>query len=162
MTHPPGSVPRPRKPAVVKWAAGVMFAGAAITASWGFIVARLDPPSPPSGYAGLGVIFGEFLGVAGSVPWLLMACLALAGYGWARIASAILFGAYLVALVPDVIVSFIPAASRQSAGFSVVAGVGVELLAGLAAVVLLFLPASGWFFSASRQARAASAERWPG
>jgi hypothetical protein len=137
-----------------------MFAGAAITASWGFVFARVDPPQP-SGYAAIGVIFGEFLGVAGSVPWLLMACLALAGYGWARIASAIFFGAYLVALVPDVIISFIPAASRQSAGFGIVAGVGLELLAGLAAIVLLFRPASGRFFSACRQARAARTERWP-
>ena len=43
--YAPWPVARPRVPAVVKWAAGVMHAGAMLTATWGgLLAARNDHP----------------------------------------------------------------------------------------------------------------------
>jgi hypothetical protein len=84
-----------------------------------------------------------------------MAWMALAGRGWARVLSAVFFGTYFVSFVPALIISFIPARFSQPPGPGVVAEVGLELLAGVAAVILLWQPASSRFFSTSGQARAA-------
>lgn len=154
----PGPVARPRLPPVVKWAAGVMFAGAALTLALGIRTGmRWDHPSgdmgPGSGWYGL--VLGILLAAAGSVPWLWMACAVLAGRGWARVMSAVFFGLYVLSFVPDLIISFIPARSRTPASAGIVAGVGLELLAGIAAVILLWRPGSSRFFSAAKQARTA-------
>jgi hypothetical protein len=55
----------------------------------------------------------------------------------------------------DLIISFIPARFRTPASAGIVAGVGLELLVGLAAVILLWRPGSSRFFIAAKQARAA-------
>ena len=151
-----GPVAGPRAPAAVKWAAEAMLVGAALTAVLGgLLTARWDHPSGDIRSGVPGLVLGIVVTTAGCIPWLWMAWMALAGRGWARVLSAVFFGIYFVSFVPSLIISFIPARFSQPPGPRVVAEVGLELLAGLAAIILLWQPASSRFFSASRQARTA-------
>ena len=148
------------RPAVVKWAAGAMHAGAAITAAWGGLVAaRMDHPGVGGGMISVpawwGLVYGFFLGVAGAIPWLWMAWMVLAGRGWARILSTVFFGIYFVAFVPEIISSYTRNRYAQPKSPFGTVGVGLELLAGLVAIILLWQPASSWFFRAAKRARAA-------
>jgi hypothetical protein len=133
-----------------------MHAGAMFTAAWGGLTAaRMDHPAPGGdipipGWVGLG--YGFFLGVVGSIPWLWMAWMVLAGRGWARILSTVFFGIYFVAFVPVFINSYIPARFRHPPPLSGFTGVGLELLAGLVAIILLWQPASTWYFRAAKRA----------
>jgi hypothetical protein len=147
---------RLRPPAVVKWAAGAMLAGAALTAGWGALrAASMDHstggmiPAP----AWFGLAYGSFLAVAGSAPWVWMAWMALAGRGWARVWSVVFFDIYFVSVFSYVIKSRF--SFQQSVGPGVAVGVGLELLVGFVALVLLWRPASSQFFSAAKQARTA-------
>lgn len=158
--YAPWPVARPRVPAVVKWAAGAMHAGAVVTAAWGgLLAAASDHPGPGSGWisppAWWGLVAGFLLGVVGAIPWLWMAWMALAGRGWARILSTVFFSVYFVAFVPGGIISYFRNRSRYPPFPGIVYGVGLELLAGLVAIILLWQPASTWFFRAAKRARAA-------
>jgi hypothetical protein len=83
-----------------------------------------------------------------------MAWMVLAGRGWARILSTVFFGIYFVAFVPEIISSYTRNRfARPTSPFSFV-GVGLELLVGLVAIILLWQPASSWFFRAAKRARA--------
>src|SRR5215469_10129826 len=89
----------PRAPAVVKWAARAMLAGAVLSAVLGaFQAMRWANPSgdirsiPPV----LSLVIWILLVVPGAVPWLWMARMVLAGRGWARICSTVFFGLYFL------------------------------------------------------------------
>jgi hypothetical protein len=144
-------------PAVVKWAAGAMHGGAALTGVWGGILAARSA-HPANGVIALstwwGLAIGFFLGVAGAVPWLWMAWMVLAGRGWARILSTVFFGIYFVSFVPEVVISFLPGHFKTPANSFVVVFVGLEVLFGLAAIILLWQRESSWFFLACKRARA--------
>src|SRR5215469_15834707 len=90
-SHPPGAVVRQWPPVAVRWAAGLMFAGAALSA--GEIAAQIALMNTVS-YSGNG---GNFFASAGlvfvGIPvtavecalWVWMGSTTLAGRGWARI-----------------------------------------------------------------------------
>src|SRR5215469_2765926 len=159
----PGLAAKPRMPAVVKWAGGVMIAGAAFTAALGgFVTTQWDRPSGDIRSGVPGLVLGICVTAAGCVPWLWTASMALAGRGWSRGLSVAFFVGYLMLFVPSLVLSFTARfGSHPSPAF--VAEVGLELLVGLAAIILLWQPASGPYFSASKLARNGSAEaRSPG
>ena len=167
--RPPGTVVRHRPPAAVRWAAGLMFAGAALLA--GEIAAQIALADTVS-YSGNG---GNFAAAAGlyfvGIPvtavacalWVWMGFMALAGRGWARIVSSVLFGVMCLLLI-DYIHGFPSPAGVTSTGpfigtvplvsaLPLISG-ALEWLAGLAAIILVWQSASSRFYAASGQARA--------
>jgi hypothetical protein len=145
-------------PAVVKWAGAVMIAGAVLTATLGgFVTASWDHPSGDIRSGVPGLVFGIFWTAAGCVPWLWTTSIALAGRGSSRVLSWVFFVGYLVSFVPSLVVSS-NARFGSHPSPALVAEVGLELLVGLAAIVLLWQPASGRYFSASKEARHRRAE----
>lgn len=76
--------------------------------------------------------------------------------------SAVFFGIYFASFVPSLIIAFIPRRFGQPPDPGIVAAeVGLEVLAGLAAIILLWRPASSRFFSAAKEARAARMQATP-
>jgi hypothetical protein len=165
-----GPVARPGVPAVVNRAAGAMFAGAAVTATWAAVVdaqmlgliggqpAGVGDPQLAAYVGGFEFLQWIFVGLAGSAAWLWMARMAMTGRGWARVVSSAFFGVYFLAFVPAIIrEAAIPRVTILSVSLDMaIVGVSLELLAGCAAIALLWQPASSQFFRASRQARATS------
>jgi hypothetical protein len=87
--------------------------------------------------------------------------MALTGDGSARNWCVTFFGVSLGLSVPGLIALYNPAGSHRPASPNGAIFVGLELLFGLVALVLLWLPESGWFFTAARQARDADwYQRW--
>jgi len=135
-----------------------MIAGAALTAALGgFVTARWDHPSGDIRSGVPGLVMGIFVTVAGCVPWLWTASIALAGRAWSRVLSAALFVGYLAWFTPSLVLSF-SARFGSHPGPGLIAVLGLEPLVGIAAIILLWRPASGQYFSASKQALNGSAE----
>lgn len=149
---------KPTTPAVVKWAAAVMIAGTALTAALGgFVTAHWDHPSGDIRSGVPGLVMGIFLTAASCVPWLWAASMALAGRTSSRVLSVAFFVSYLVLFVPALVLSF-TARFGSHPGPALIAALGLEPLVGLAGIILLWQPASGQYFSASKHARNGSAE----
>lgn len=166
--HPPGTMVRQRPPVAIRWAAGLMFAGAALFV--GEITAQIALVNTVR-YSGNG---GNFFAEAGlyfaGIPvtavecalWVWMGSMALAGRGWARIVSSVFFG--VMCLLIDYIHGFPSPAGVTSTGpfmgtvplFSALPLISgaLEWLVGLAAIILVWQRASGQFYAASGQARA--------
>lgn len=167
--HPPGTVVRQRPPVAIRWAAGLMFAGAALFV--GEITAQIALVNTVR-YSGNG---GNFFAEAGlyfaGIPvtavecalWVWMGSMALAGRGWARIVSSVFFGVMCLLLI-DYIHGFPSPGGVTSTGpfigtvplFSALPLISgaLEWLVGLAAIILVWQRASGQFYAASGQARA--------
>jgi len=145
-------------PTVVKWAADAIIAGTALPAALGgFATAHWGHHSRDIGSGVPGLILGIFLTAAGCAPWLATASMVLAGRAWSRVLSAVFFVGYVAWFVPSLVLSLAdPPGGQPSA--ALVAALGLELLVGLAANVLLWQHASGQYFSACKQARSGSAE----
>jgi hypothetical protein len=123
-----------------------MLAGAALNVAWVVSISMHHESAGLYSVSGwLGEAYWTFLGVMGCAPWLWMAWMTLSGQGWARVVSVLLFDIFFVA--------FVPALVRDSASSATTAGVAVELLVGIAAIILQWRPAASWFFEAARQAR---------
>jgi hypothetical protein len=171
--YPPGTMVRQRPPKVIKWAAGLMFAGAALVA--GEMAAQIALMNTVR-YSGDG---GNFFPDAGlvfvGIPmtavecalWVWMGSMALAGRGWARIVSSVFFGLMCLLLI-DYIHGFPSPADVASTGpfigtvplvsaLPLISG-AVEWLVGLAAIILVWQRAAGRFYAASGQVRAAFRE----
>jgi hypothetical protein len=134
---------QPRVPAEVTWAAALMLAGAVLSAAWGVLNGvRMGHPSGDLLSGGPGLVLGLLEGAVGCIPWLWTAGKALAGRGWPRVVAVVFFCSYFIAVVPGLVVN--------SVSSGVVAGVAGELLAGYAAIILLWRPASSDFFLAGR------------
>jgi len=143
---------------VVKWAAGAIIAGTALTAALGgFATAHWGHRSGDIGSGSPGLILGIVVTAAGCAPWLSTASMVLAGRAWSRVLSAAFFAGYVVWFVPSLVLSLTDRSGSQPSA-ALVAVLGLELLVGLAANVLLWRPASGQYFSACKQARSGSAE----
>lgn len=165
--RPPGTAVRQRPPVTIKWAAGLMFAGAALFA--GEMVAQIALANTVT-YSGDGGGFFPMMGlyfvgipatVVACALWVWMGSMALAGRGWARIVSSVFFGVMWLLLIdyihgfpsPGGVTStgpFIGAVPLVSA-LPLISG-GLEWLVGLAAIILLWQPASGQFYAASGRA----------
>ena len=165
--HPPGTVVRQRPPVAIRWAAGLMFAGAALFA--GGLAAQFALVDTVS-FSGNGGGFFEMAGLTFvGIPmtavecalWVWMGFMALAGRGWARIASSVFF-AFMCLLLIEEIRGF-----PSSGGFSrtgpfigtvplydamPLISASLEWLVGLAAIILLWQRAAGQFYAASGRA----------
>jgi hypothetical protein len=165
----PGTVLRQRPPTAIRWAAGLMFAGAALFA--GELAAQLALMNTVR-YSGNG---GNFFTDAGlvfvGIPmtavecalWVWMGSMALAGRGWARIVSSVFFGVMCLLLI-DYIHGFPSPGGVTSTGpfigtvplvsaLPLISG-SLEWLVGLAAIILVWQGAAGRFYAASGQAQA--------
>jgi hypothetical protein len=85
--------------------------------------------------------------------WLWMGWMALAGRGWARIMSTLLFGVQCWILSESVreFLSHLTDPNYRFFDSSILIGAVLGSLAGLAALILLWQPASSRFYAASRQ-----------
>lgn len=156
----------------VRWAAGLMFAGAALVA--GEIAAQIALMNTVS-YSGNG---GNFFPEAGlifvGIPvtavecalWVWTGSMALVGRGWARIVSSVFFGGMCLLLI-DYIHGFPSPAGVTSTGpfigtvplvsaLPLISG-ALEWLVALAAIILIWQRAPSQFYAASG-ARAALRE----
>ena len=143
----------------IRWAAGLMFAGAAFAVAEEAAQIALLNTVTYSGnggnfFAALGVIY---VGIPATVLecglWLWMGWMALTGQGWARIMSSVLFGILSLVFI-DYLRAFPSSLTFTSAGPFVI--MALEWLAGLAALILLWRRAASQFYAASRRARALS------
>ena len=162
--HPSGPAVRQRSPMAIRWAAGLMFAGAAFTAAGEAAQIALVNTVTWTGngggfFAETGVIF---IGIPATALecglWLWMGWMALAGRGWARIMSSVLFGVQCWLFI-DSFRQFSSNFGVPNAGpfyGSILISAALGWLAGLAALILLWQRASSQFYAASRQARALS------
>jgi hypothetical protein len=153
----------------IRWAAGLMFAGAALFA--GEIAAQVALMNTVR-YSGNGGNFFPDMGLvfvgipataAACALWVWMGSMALAGRGWARIVSSVLFGVMCLLLI-DYIHGFPSPGNVTSTGpfigtvplvsaLPLISGV-LEWLVGLAAIILVWQRASGQFYAASGRPRA--------
>ena len=152
----------------VRWAAGLMFAGAALAA--GEIAAQIALANTVT-YGGNGGGFFPMMGLYFvGIPvtavecalWVWMGSMALVGHGWARIMSSVFFGVMCLLLV-DFIRGFPSPSGVTSTGpflgtvplvsaLPLISG-ALEWLAGLAAITLLWQRASSQFYAASSHER---------
>jgi len=171
--HPPGTLVRQRPPVAVRWAAGLMFAGAALFA--GETAAQIALADTVSYSGNGGNFFPEAALIFVGIPvtavecalWVWTGSMALAGRGWARIVSTVFFGGMCLLLI-DYIHGFPSPAGVTSTGpfigtvplvsaLPLISG-ALEWLVGLAAIILIWQRAPSQFYAASRQARAALRE----
>ena len=167
--RPLGTAGRQRPPVAVRWAAGLMFAGAALVA--GEMAAQIVLMNTVSYSGDGGNFFPEAALIFVGIPvtavecalWVWTGSMALAGRGWARIVSSVFFGGMCLLLI-DYIHGFPSPAGVTSTGpfigtvplvsaLPLISG-ALEWLVGLAAVILVWQRASGQFYAASGQARA--------
>ena len=146
-----------------------MFAGAALFA--GEIAAQIALMNTVSSSGNGGNFFQDMGLVFVGIPmttvecalWVWMGSMTLAGHGWARIVSSVFFGVMCLLLI-FYIHGFPSPGNVTSTGpfigtvplFSALPliSAALEWLVGLAAIILIWQPASGQFYAASAQARA--------
>jgi hypothetical protein len=170
---PLGTAGRQRPPVAVRWAAGLMFAGAALVA--GEMAAQIALMKTVSYSGDGGNFFPEAALIFVGIPvtavecalWVWTGSMALAGRGWARIVSSVFFGGMCLLLI-DYIHGFPSPADVTSTGpfigtvplvsaLPLISG-ALEWLVGLAAIILIWQRAPSQFYAASGQARAALRE----
>lgn len=121
-------------------------------------------------FADAGLVFvGIPVTVVACALWVWMGFMALAGRGWARIVSSVLFAGMCLLLI-DYIDRFPSPGNVASTGpfigtvplFSALPLISgaLEWLVGLTAVILTWQRASGQFYAVSAQARAVPPEPW--
>ncbi|MBO0776600.1 MAG: hypothetical protein J2P34_09810 [Actinobacteria bacterium] len=143
----------------MRTAALLMYAGAAISlvnavvvattiASYRAAIHRSFPrysPAQVHAVASAGVVFTVVLAIVEIFFWLWLAWACRAGRNWGRITGTVLFGLNTLLLL-------VPLLGRANAGVVPRATVGTLLtvlvwLAGLGAVIMLWLPASSAYFT---------------
>ncbi len=150
-----------RPPTAIRWAVGLMFAGAVFTAAGEAAQVALVNTVRWGGNGG--GFFEDVAVILVGIPktvlecglWLWMGWMALAGRGWARIMSSVLFGVqcWIFTLAIREFLSHLADPSMRPFDSSVLIGAALGWLAGLAALILLWQRASGRFYAASRQLR---------
>jgi hypothetical protein len=161
-----GPLARPAPPDTVKWAVGLMCAGAALSVVSAVVNIAFDnstyaQESATSVDARQAVGVNALLGLVQVGLWLWMAWKTGTGRGWARVVSTVFFGflclEFLFSVAGSAIV-FGTAGTAQSG--TEVAGAAtviiVQWVAGLIALILLWRRRSNAFFTASKQARSVS------
>ena len=153
----PASVLRSARPAAMRRAVSLMYAGAAVGAvgdiagslatdhsAFYFSAYYLRPGAEQAG----GLASGVFGAVFGAGLWLWMAWKNGAGRSWARVLSCVFFGFQCLGLIAAFAVLFL--ASNEAVSF---AGTLAEWGIGLAALILLWQPGSSQFFAFAEQLR---------
>jgi hypothetical protein len=136
-----------------------MFAGAAFTAAGEAAQIALVNTVTWTGngggfFADVGVIY---VGIPATVLecglWLWMGWMAIAGRGWARIMSSVLFGVQcwvFIGRIREFVSNLVDPSSRLYDSSVLISG-ALGWLAGLAALILLWQRASSQFYAASRR-----------
>src|SRR5215472_9615927 len=160
---PPGPVAQPTRPAAMRRAVSLMYAGAAlgvVNAIVGALVAHTitfytysgTSPNTTTVHNASSVVSGVIAAIISGGLWLWMAWKTGAGRNWARVLSAVFFGFMCLQLIAGFI-SLAGSSGNALAFIVTLAEWGV----GLAAIIALWARESNEFFAFAKQAKLARA-----